>query len=365
MNFNKTANRIKSILRISFLSFLALMFVRCGTQELEYIQPYQFVNEEFDGIGELPEVLDEDPVIVEPEYPEIVDSPQAETLLNDLESAESEGDVDAFSVTILERIAAFVEGQPDELSEELKELAEGLTEADIIAMFDEGAELDPDILALVLAAIEDLDIGFLFPSIIIPPGLTEDNPSDRKDFSTDLKKNMMLENLRTATLVGPCADEARAAFNRAVDRLEASRTAQLAITETNYQNRLTAAQQRLITRNAAAFTIYRSRLQFAILYGNRLLSVANSISRFNRQWASYYRWYAYLYLVRLRNLYGQIYTLSLRANQIAFMQETTNALLQRDLVISIIEANFNAAIANIENLLQAALNACHNQGAGN
>jgi|GEM_PF-5462915 len=47
------------------------------------------------------------------------------------------------------------------------------------------------------------------------------------------------------------------------------------------------------------------------------------------------------------------------------MQETTNALLRRNLVRSIIEANYNAALANAYSLLQAALNACHNQGTGN
>ncbi|WP_158859532.1 hypothetical protein, partial [Lunatibacter salilacus] len=340
MNYNKTANRLKSLLRISFLSFLVLTFVRCATQELEYIQPYQFVNEEFDGIGELPAVDDDDPVILEPEYPEIDESAEAEAFLDDLAAAESEADVDAFSVNLLEQISEFVEEQPDGVSEELKELAEELSEADIMAMFEEGAELDPGLLALVQDALGSSDIGFLFPTITIPPGLTEEDPEGRKDFSTDLEKNMMLENLRTATLVGPCADEARDAFNRAVDRLEASRTALLATTETNYQNRLTAAQQRLVTRNAAAFTIYQSRLQFGIQYGNLLLAAANSIARFNPAWANYYRWYALLYLVNLRSLYGQMYTLSLRANQVAFMQETTNALLQRNLINSIIEANF-------------------------
>ncbi|WP_158859854.1 hypothetical protein, partial [Lunatibacter salilacus] len=340
MNYNKKANRLKSLLRISFLSFLVLTFVRCGTQQLEYIQPYQFVNEEFDGIGELPAVPDEDPVIEEPEYPEIVDSPQAAVLLDDLTAAESEADVDAFSVNLLEQISEFVEELPEGASEELKELAEALTEADIMAMFEEGAELDPALLELVQAALGSSDIGFLFPTIIIPPGLIEEDPEGRKDFSTALEKSLMLENLRTATLVGPCADEARAAFNRAVDRLEASRTAQLATTETNYQNRLTAAQQRLITRNATAYSLYQQRLQYAILYGNRLLAVANSIARFNPAWANSFRWYALLYLTHLRYLYGQNYTLWLRANQNAFMQETANALLQRNLINSIIEANF-------------------------
>lgn len=365
MNFNRKAHRLESLTRILLLSFLALTFIRCGTQELDFIQPYQFVNEEFDGVGELPAVPDDNPVIVEPEYPEIVDSAEAEALLGDLGAAESEADVDALSITILESIAAFVEEQSEEASEELKEFAEGLTEADILAMFDEDAELDPDLLALVEAAIGDLDIEFLFPDLIIPPGLTEDDVDARKDFSTALEKNLMLENLRTATLIGPCADEARAAYQLAVDRLVASRTAQLATTETNYQNRLTAAQQRLATRNAAAFTIYQSRLQFGIMYGNLLLAAANSIARFSPVWANYYRWYALLYLVRLRSVYAQMYTLSLRANQIAYMQETTNALLRRNLIRSIIEANFNAAMANANSLLQAALNACHNQGAGN
>ena len=365
MKFNKKTHWLGGLPRILLLSFLGLTFIRCGTQELEFIQPYQFVNEEFDGIGELPAVTDEDPVIVEPEYPELVDSEEAEDLLDDLGSAESEADVEAGSISILESIAAFVEGQPEGVSEELKELAEGLTEADILAMFDEDAELDPDLLALIELALADMDIEFLFPDLIIPPGLTEDDVDARKDFGTALEKNLMLENLRTATLVGPCAEEARAAYEQAVVRLEASRTAQLATTETNYQNRLTAAQQRLVARNAAAFTLYQSRLQFGILYGNFLLAAANSIARFSPVWANYYRWYAFLYLVRLRNLYGQMYILSLRANQIAYMQETTNALLRRNLIRSIIEANFNAAMANANGLLQVALNACHNQGAGN
>gem|GEM_PF-6682558 len=88
----------------------------------------------------------------------------------------------------------------------------------------------------------------------------------------------------------------------------------MATTETNYQNRLTAAQQRLVTRNAAAFTRYQSQLQSGILYGNLLLAAANNTARFNPVWANYYRWYAFLYLVNLRNQYGQMYTLSLRAN---------------------------------------------------
>jgi|GEM_PF-4865180 len=191
---------------------MGLSFVRCGTQELEYVQPYQFVSEEFEGIGELPAVPDPDPVIVEPEYPEIADSPEAQALLDDMRAAESEADVDALSVTLLESIAAFVENQPEGISEELIELAEGLTEADILALFDEDAGLDPDLLALIQAAIGSTDIGFLFTSIIIPPVLTED-PAGRKDFASDYEKNLMLENLRTATLIGPCADEARAAYN--------------------------------------------------------------------------------------------------------------------------------------------------------
>jgi hypothetical protein len=128
---------------------------------------------------------------------------------------------------------------------------------------------------------------------------------------------------------------------------------------------LAAAQQRLAARNAAVFAIYQNQLQFGIMYGNLLLAAANNIARFNPVWANYYRWYALLYLVHLRNLYGRMYTLSLQANQNAFLQETTNALLQRDVVRSIIEANFNAAMGNINSLLSAALNACHNQGAGN
>nr|MBI1231626.1 hypothetical protein [Cytophagales bacterium] len=365
MNFTKKVRQIVRFKRVLYLSFLAVLFMRCGTQELEFIQPYQFVNDDFDGIGELPAVTDEDPVIVEPELPEIVDSEEAEDLLNDLTDANSEADVDAFSETILERIAAFVEAQPDAVSEELKQLAEGLEEADISALFDEDAELDPDLLALIESALGDLSIEFLFPDLIIPPGLIEDDPDARKDFGTALEKNLMLENLRTATLVGPCADEARAAYEEAVDRLEASRTAQLATTETNYQNRLTAAQQRLAARNAAALTLYRNRLQFGTLYGNLLLAAANRIARFNPVWANYYRWYAYLYLVHLRNIYARSYTLSLQANQNAFLAETTNALLQRNLIRSIIEANFTAAMANANSILQAALNACHNQGAAN
>jgi hypothetical protein len=365
MNINKLVNRLNGHQRVFFLSLFVLMFLRCDTKELEFIQPYQFVSEEFDSITELPPVEDPDPEVAEPELPLINEPAQTQLLFQDLNEAENDEDVDETTLTILEKVEAFILAKPDETAEAVQEQAELLSEDDISAFFDEEFEFSADLLELAASAKEDLDIGSLFTSLLIPIELVEIDFGGRKDLYTALEKDMFLENLRTATLVGPCAEAARAASRSAGIRLEASRNAQLENIEATYQRRLTEAEQRLASRNAAALSLYQSRLIAGQAIITSILGVANKVARFNRSLASRYRYYAFVYMINLRTVYAQSYTLSIRANQAAYEREIGVALSLRSQVGSEVDENYNVGLININNLLRDALNNCHNQGAGN
>lgn len=72
-----------------------------------------------------------------------------------------------------------------------------------------------------------------------------------------------------------------------------------------------------------------------------------------------------MYMVNLRNVIGRSYTLSLTANQNALNRENANALVLRNETIITINANYNTELVRVDNILRAALDTCHNQGAGN
>lgn len=370
MSFNKLVNQLECHRQVLFLSLLAMMFLRCDTKELDFMQPYQFVNDDFDNVGELPPITEPEPIVEEPELPQVVEPEETQTLLNDLDDADDEGDIEESSITILEKVAEFVFAEPEEASEIVQEQANNLSEDEILEFFDENFEISADLLEVAENAKQNADIGFLFPGLDIPLDLEDLDLEDldfdaRKDFNTTLQKELFLENLRTATLVGPCADAARTAHQSAISRLETTRSTQLATAETNYQNRLNLAQQRLGVRNAASLALFQERLREGQLIISRFLRAANNVSRFNARLSSFYRYYAFIYMINLREVYGRSYTLSLRANQNAFNREISDALVLRNQSITTINANYNTELVRIDNVLQAALNTCHNQGAGN
>nr|MBI1230573.1 hypothetical protein [Cytophagales bacterium] len=364
MNCNKKTSLFRGCGKFLLFSLIGWMFLQCETKELEFMQPYQFVNDDFDGIVDLPAVADPDPVIEEPVAGEILESEEVQNIEEELGAAESEADVEASTVTILEKIAEFVLEQPEETSDEVIELADVLTEEQIAAIFDAETELDPEFIVLAEEANEDLDIGELFPDIILPP-LDEENVDGRKDYSMPFDKNLIIENLRTATLVGPCADAARDSYDAAISRLVTIRDGQLATAQATFQTRFLAAQQRFEARNLQAILDYQNRLQASIVFVNRLLVVSTRLARFNVSWARWYRWYAWIYMIRTRDTIDRLYRFALQASQVAYDRDIANAEQQRDSVRTTIQANFANAVANADSILSAALNTCHNQGAGN
>lgn len=218
MNFNKLVNRLEHHRRVLFLSLLVIMFLRCETKELEFIQPYQFVNEEFDDVGELPPIMEPELVIEEPELAQVAEPEDTQLLLDDLESAESDADIDESSITILEKVAEFVE-ESKKTSEVIQEQANNFSEDEISEFFDESFEITVELLELAEEINQNVDIGYLFPGLDIPLDLEDIDFDGRKDFNTSLQRELFLANLRIATLVGPCADAARASYQSAILRL--------------------------------------------------------------------------------------------------------------------------------------------------
>jgi hypothetical protein len=364
MNCNKKTSLFRGRGKFLLFSLIGWMFLQCETKELEFMQPYQFVNDDFDGIVDLPTVTDPDPVIEEPVAGEIVESEEVQNIAAELGAAESEADVEASTVTILEKIAEFVLEQPEETSEDVIELADALTAEQIAEIFDASTELDPEFIALAEEANGDLDLGELFPDFVLPP-LDLDDIDGRKDYSVPFDKNLFIENLRTATLVGPCAEAARDSYDAAISRLVTIRDGQLTTAQSTFQTRFLAAQARFEERNLAAILDLQTRLSASIDVVTELLAVSNSLAGVNTSWARWYRWYAWIYMVRTRDTIDRLFKSVLEANLTAYDNDIANAEQRRDIVTTEIQSNFDTAVAIADSILTDELDKCHNQGAGN
>jgi hypothetical protein len=350
-----------------FITVCAIFFfIGCASQDLEFLRPYQFINNDFEDVADLPPLVEEEPEIEQPAESEIKEPEVASQISNDLEGAESDEDIDEETVAVLSQVSNFVEDQEDGQEEAVASAAEALDEEEVDAVLNEDAELDEAILAVANAAAESDQIGDLFPTLDFPEFEIPDGfESGRVKLIDETKFTNVDDFLRIEQLVGPCADAANTAYNNALGALNNQRTTLTNTARENHARRLAEAESRFTARNNAALVNYRQSLTILNVFISNYIRNANNIARFNPRLASNLRYYALLYLYRTRFLLDQqlalnnLYLSTLRFNEIS----TANSLLNQSLTT--ITNNYNTTLATLDTTLRNSLNNCHNQGTGN
>ncbi|EKB47903.1 hypothetical protein B879_03491 [Cecembia lonarensis LW9] len=353
------------------ISLIAVFFffMRCNSKDLEFIQPYQFIVADFEDTPNLEEVIEEEPEVEEAVEATVVVPEAPSAIINDLENAESDEDVDRESVEVLTKVTDFVE---TEVEDEEKQAAvstavDNITEESVEEFLQEDAEVDEDILAVAIGAAESVDLGDLFPDLDLPdlPDDVDLGEEGRFEFDAISEIEFDLEQFRVNTLVGPCADAARNAFDVALSNLNTQRDNNLNTVTQNFNRRVTDANDRLTSRNQVALTNFRNGLRGLNEFIVSNLRAASSIERFNPRLARNLRNFTVLYMHYFRFILDRQYRFNLESIQRQRNIEVANAQVLRNNSISSINASYNAAVTSLNNTLSNALNNCHNQGTGN
>lgn len=355
-----------SIETFMIFMFVPLLFFACSSQDLEFIQPYQFINKDFESIAELPPLEEEEPVIQEPERSEVTNSNAIEPILPNLSSATSEDDIDETAKEFLANVSDFVVDLDDDTEELLTGEARNLNSTAVDQLLGEGVELNNGILQIAILAAESSPVSSLFPSLVLPqlPDLLI-NPSGRLTGEDEFGFDLDFEFVRVSTLVGSCAVAANQAYDEALGQLNNQRAIRIETANQNLNRRVAEAEARLLSRDQAALDEYRASLTTLRENINNNIDAANNLQTFSPELADNLRYYTllysyyYKYIIDLNYDFYLEYHERLRDNEVAI----AGILLQQSL--KNINNDYNMAKSNLDNVLQTSLNNCHNQGSGN
>ncbi|MDX1760563.1 MAG: hypothetical protein R3218_00235 [Christiangramia sp.] len=353
----------RGVIFCSMLLLSALLW-NCDTQDLEFIDPYEFVNDEFDNIPDLPEVVDEDPVIIEPEVGTVEQSAETQSLVNDIINAGSTGELSEESKAKLQN----VENYSAQLSASVNEQAKNLTNSDIANILDPTQELNAD-LEQLREALKNApaEIRALLPKIQLTvdfddlPSTTNTATASTTAFDPGNSLDFFMQ-----TVSGPCADAAYDAYDEKLVELTGQRDANFFIIESNYARRISEADARLVERqNAQAERLETIRTQMIDATEDILAAAEEADSIGETEMAAQLRQLALLYAVDARSALNEWNILVLELLQVRMTQEKAEALAIREAKTAEVTAQFTAAKVQADALLQQSLNNCHNQGSGN
>ncbi|MGY6522244.1 MAG: hypothetical protein ACXIUD_10965 [Mongoliitalea sp.] len=336
---------------------IGLAFVQCADKDLEFLDPFNFVNNDFDNVGNIPTVNDPDPAAVIPPLAESIEPAITQVVITDITGATSPDDITEENQEILSDlsagIAALTPAQQATFAAEINALsAERIAE-----ILNEEDGLSEAALAAVEALLQNPEISNLFPELRLPQPLP---PAAELDFDW-IEEGL---NARINTLVGPCADAARAAYDEALTRITQNRDAQLATITANFDRRTQEAATRAATRITQVNTLYQQRIQTVQSVGSNLQLAAAAIQPLSANLANSIRQFAFVYVVSWKTALVAGLNADLAAIEAARLADIANATTARYTAIASLTAAFNAALQEINAILNTALNACHNQGSG-
>ncbi|MGY6522246.1 MAG: hypothetical protein ACXIUD_10975 [Mongoliitalea sp.] len=339
-----------------FLS-LGIALFQCTGKDLEFLDPFNFVNNDFENIGTIPTVNDPDPAPVIPPLAQIVQPEITQAVITDITGATSPADITPANQAVLadvsEAIAALTPAQQAVFATEVG----GLSAIRIAEILTNESALSAEALAAVEALLANPDMQALFPELRLPQAVP---PAAELDFDW-IEEGL---NARINTLVGPCADAARAAYDQAVIRITQNRDTQLATFTANFDRRTQEAATRATNRIAQVNTLYQQRLGTVQTIATNLLLAANAIQPTDAILANRIRQFAFVYTVSWRTALFEGLAADLVAIEAARLADIANATAARDAAIASLTTAFNAAIQEANNILNTALNSCHNQGTG-
>ncbi|AWW32592.1 hypothetical protein DN752_21925 [Echinicola strongylocentroti] len=352
-------------LGLTGLSFLlVLMFMtNCGTKEMESTDPYQFQEEEFEAVPDIPDVADPEPEVVEPEIGDVVTSPGTSSVIDDLGNVNGESEIDPATQGNLDDIAAF----SNNLSADFKAKAENLSEEDINAIFDSGNELSSEYGEL-LSALENISPGLL--SLLPKINYSDDYAAMNTEISFPEEGQLRVTmpddaTLRTENVYGPCTEAALKAYDKKIDKLKKQRDKAIEKAQKNYERRLDEAEDRYDSRSDMLDEKYEEKLATVKLTVLALYGVAEQVSSFNPELGAVLKYFTIIYGVYARQQVDTWYSEGKLLLKYKFTEEKLAALEARDECIQEILEEYDKCVDKANEVLKDALAACHDQGAGN
>lgn len=337
--------------------FVGLAFYQCSVKDVEFLDPFNFVNNDFENIGDLPTVNDPDPAPVIPPLAQIVQPEITQAVVSDIAGATTPADITPANQAVLADVSeAIADLTPAQQAVFASEVA-GLSAIRISEILTNEAALSDEALAAVEALLENPEMAALFPELRLPQPLP---PSAELDLEL-IEEGL---NARINTLVGPCADAARAAYDQAVIRIAQNRDTQLASINANFDRRTQEAATRATNRIAQVNTLYQQRLGTVQTIATSLLASATAIQAIDPVLANRIRQFAFVYTVTWRTALFAGLAADLAAVEAARLADIAAATNARNTATATLTAAFTAAITEANAILNTALNACHNQGTG-
>ncbi|MDT0647453.1 hypothetical protein RM545_12195 [Zunongwangia sp. F260] len=345
------------------LLLLSLLLVNCGTEDVDFIDPYEFVNEDFNDIPNLAEIEDADPVIIEPEVGSVDNSAETQAIIDDILNAGPDGEISQESRTKLAAVGAFTADLPASINER----AQALDAAGIASIMDESTPLDADLeeLAAALANAPE-EIRMLLPRI----NFTVDLEGLRAVTNPNTKNQVLPGfdgfNVVSQTISNPCEEAAYEAYELRIEELIEQADANYFIIESNYARRLDEADVRYEERTALQEERYAESKAAIIATLENLLLTAQQLENMGEtELATQLRELTLMYAVAARNalIEWDILVAELLIN---FMeQEKAQALEIRERLTTQVNTDFETVEDMADARLTTAVNNCHNQGSGN
>jgi hypothetical protein len=342
-----------------FLSLLiSFLSVQCIVKELDDQMYYSFIERDFQSLGGLPDLQDNPLAVEDPLLPLVTQSEIAARMFQNLDRASEPGDLSQETKTNLSLMRKTEGFSSPNIRQLMLNTIKGLDENELRLVYFGMSSLDATITGAVKPAMTNPRFMDLFPKIIHPETLPVANTMEiRKPEYATLKVNPSNK--------GKCAEEAKFALDRAIKRLEEKRDEQLAQAESNFQLRLSEADERLILRNLEAEKNYLKNLDATAKEVDKILKAAHRVEGRDPALAEELRLMALTYAYAWQLIFQEEFQAALEANEMAREHEINESIIRKQQLELDIIQNYNSALDNAIATLERVLAACHNQGGGN
>ncbi|MBD8490051.1 hypothetical protein IFO69_14940 [Echinicola sp. CAU 1574] len=352
---------IKPYYSIFSLTLIVLLWTSCGKKDLETLDPYDYQSKKFEAVTDIPVVEDPDPEVIEPNIGGIENSPLTLAAITNLETANSEAEINAQTSSNLDLVFNFSDG----LSAEFKSAANSIDAAGLERILDLDQELDEAYDELISALDQaPEEVLAVLPSMTLGEGAGEGNRLKMVGGSTEGIWEE-LSNFRITALTDACSDAANQAYDNKIMSLDHQRDSVIAVLDENYGRRVREADERFTTRLSLFDTHYESQEEELRNVVNRLFGLINKMDGFSVVLGQTMRYYAVMYAVQGRlilQVYGdQVMELLEESRD----QEKATVLGLYEMRTEELAGYYEERINQSNEILERSLKTCHDQGGGN
>jgi hypothetical protein len=361
MHTSQKKNSIFSALLL--LSLAVFVSLRCSVKEFEMVPPYQQIEDDFDQIGDLPNVEDPDPEIKSPNY-DGIDTPELlNNLLREIGLFADDGiSISAAGKSELKNIHQALKSNSIEMSS-LGQLDEVFLKS-MANPDNELSELDEEILAKLDQLLIELGFDKFFPEILD----VEDLPTQESILALIEKDSRSLSgnNLRLSELYLECLEEANRAFQRRLRSLNDQLISAEDEINENYLRRANEAEERLMDRNEL---VHYLLMQQMIVFNEMIEKVIRASFRATKQGdeelAEDLLAFALVYAYYVRSHMSNWVLGSLAFNYQFYKMEIEMITKIRNERLEAVKKHYREALELAEKILREAKDKyCHNQGSG-